>query len=73
MNPTLSSVLMAVTCLWSALSWGQEPPGDLPQAPPPIEEMPAAQAQTSQPEHRPTLENFREALQPYGQWVNTPE
>jgi hypothetical protein len=73
MNHKLASVVVALTCLPAVTAWGQEQSDNLPPAPPPIEEMPAAQPQTTQPDQTPTLDNFREALQDHGQWVNTPE
>jgi hypothetical protein len=43
-----------------------------PAAPPPIEEKEVAQA-TPPPAEKPTQERFRQALAPYGRWVETPE
>jgi hypothetical protein len=43
-----------------------------PAAPPPLEEK-AIAPQAAQPQERPTLQRFQEALSPYGRWVDTPE
>lgn len=45
----------------------------MPAAPPPVEERAAAPAPSGDTHTAPTLDRFREALDPYGRWVQTPE
>jgi hypothetical protein len=45
--------------------------GMTPAPPPPVEELPAGAAPEST--EAPTLDQFKEALTPYGRWIQTPE
>jgi hypothetical protein len=70
------TIAIVATCL-AGQAFGQSEglpaAADAPAAPPPIEDRPAATVRDAKPEQTPTMENFRQALSPYGRWVQTPE